>query len=86
MESGNHCDMKVNIKQLKQETKINSRDEILKRTVKGYPKLEHMKNEDVKKEQKIDEDRQIWINHSDRMTDERILKQTPHYRPNECQG
>jgi hypothetical protein len=59
-----------------------------RRSVKGCTKLDHIKNEDIRKEldidstqYKIENYREKWIEHLDRMTDERISKQILKYKP-----
>jgi hypothetical protein len=58
------------------------------RSVKWCTKLDHIKNEDIRKEldtdstqYKIENYRKKWIEHLDRMPDERIPKQILKYKP-----
>jgi hypothetical protein len=58
------------------------------RSVKGCTKPDHIKNEDIRKEldtdstqYKIENYRKKWIEHLDRMPDERIPKQILKYKP-----
>jgi hypothetical protein len=58
------------------------------RSVKGYTNLGLIKNEDIRKEldidstqYKIENYRKKWIEHLDRMPDERIQKQILKYKP-----
>jgi hypothetical protein len=58
------------------------------RSVKGCTKLDHIKNEDIRKEldidstqYKIENYRKKWIEHLDKMPDERVTKQILKYKP-----
>jgi hypothetical protein len=72
----------------KDMSKIQATEMRYLRSVKGCTKLDHIKNEDIRKELDIDSTqykianyRKKWIEHLDRMPDERIPKQILKYKP-----